>query len=143
MIFPADLTGLIGAIGLVAIVLMALTSGRPRARRTRSRAAAEEAFRRQEQAFYEIVRLKEEISDLKHRGARAEAAWRATAPAGDDARLLALEVLGVDPDDAGNAQAVRSAWIAAVKTAHPDAGGSPGKLRSVMTAWRILGGRGN
>ena len=58
---------------------------------------------------------------------------------GEMSLAMARRVLGVG--EKASSDEIRSAYRAAVKTAHPDHGGTAEELRLTLEAWRILEGR--
>lgn len=58
---------------------------------------------------------------------------------GDMSMAMARRVLGVS--ETSTADEIRAAYRSAVKTAHPDHGGTAEELRLTLEAWRVLDGR--
>jgi hypothetical protein len=81
--------------------------------------------------------LREALHASKHRKTA-----RQTIPEGapvDEARRIALRVLGLAPDS--SERQIESAFRKAARRHHPDVGGDPAKFRSIVDARNLLLGR--
>ncbi len=77
--------------------------------------------------------MRQEIARLQGMADRA-----APAALVEDERSMAMMILGLDPDEPLDRDALRRAFRASVKRNHPDAGGSPHTLRAIIRAHDLL-----